>query len=398
MIDQLLQKNVQDFIALHAQDDEQQLLLKYQTVFDLPASIIAWQINGRKKAKTKIPLYGNTPNIVYPPGINLEQSSSEETATFKATVLSDALVSTNTLIDLTGGLGIDSFFVGRIFNSVIYVEPNAELLAYAKHNHQVLQANSIEHVHATAEAFLKSFTGTVNCFFIDPSRRTSSNQKVFRLADCQPDTVSLLPQVFGHSKNLLVKAAPLLDLQQGLLELKTVKNVWVVSVKNEVKELLFFCERGYPGDPVITAVNLVSDHKPFSFKLSEEKITPIGFSDPLNYVYEPNASILKAGAFKQVAKQFLLHKLHPSTHVYTSDLLIRDFPGRIFKIKNFLKADVKSARTHFPSGKANVFTRNYPLTPDELKKKLKLQDGGDSYLIGCTGVKKKFLIAADRLK
>lgn len=139
MINQLLQQNVQNFIEQHAQDNEQQLLLKHKNIFDLPASVVVWQISGRKKAKTKIPIYFNTPNIVYPPGLNLEQSSSEETAAFKASVLSNALNSRNSLIDLTGGFGIDSFFFSIAFKTVKYIEPNAELLEYAKHNHQVLR-------------------------------------------------------------------------------------------------------------------------------------------------------------------------------------------------------------------------------------------------------------------
>jgi hypothetical protein len=398
MIERLLQKNVQEFVEQHALDDERQLLLKHKVIFDLPASIIAWQISGRKKAKTKIPLYYNTPNIVYPPGINLEQSSSEETALFKASALLDALGLKKILVDLTGGLGIDSLFFSKVFNQVKYVEPNAQLIEYAKHNHQVLGVDNIEHINSAAEEFLNSINGQADCIFIDPSRRTNSNQKVFRLADCEPNVVTILPQIFEHSKYLLVKAAPLLDLQQGLLELKTVKNIWAVSVKNEVKELLFLCEKDFQGDPLITGVNLSSDHEAFSFKLSEEKISKTEVSDPLRYLYEPNASILKAGAFKTVAQKFSLNKLQASTHFYTSDKLVNDFPGRIFKTEAFLKADAKSAVTHFPDGKANVITRNYPLTPDELKKKLKLEDGGDKYLIGCSGEKQKFLIAASRIK
>jgi hypothetical protein len=398
MIDPLLQQNVQDFIEQHMNDDEQQLLLRKKSIFDVPASVIAWQISGRRKARAKLPLYFNTRNIVYPPGVNLEQSSSEETAIFKASILSDALSSRNSLVDLTGGFGIDTLFFLKIFKQVTYVEPTAELLAYARHNHQVLGAHNAEYINSKAEEFLASFAGQADCFFIDPSRRTNTNQKTFRLAECEPDVVSLLPQIFEHSKNLLVKAAPLLDLQQGLLELKVVKNIWVVSAKNEVKELLFLCKKGFEGDPLITAINLSSGHESFSFTLSEEKTARAEFADPVQYLYEPNASILKAGAFKAIAQKFSLGKLHPSTHLYTSERLVNNFPGRIFKIEAFLKADAKFARAHFPGGKVNVLTRNYPLTPDQLKKKLKLQDGGEKYLIGCSGERKKFLLAADRIK
>ncbi|HET9054165.1 MAG TPA: hypothetical protein VFM90_08335, partial [Cyclobacteriaceae bacterium] len=209
MINRLLHPEVQAFIEHQAADDEQQLLLKHKMLFDLPASLIAWQISGRKKAKTKIPLYFNTRNIVYPPGINLEQSSSEETATFKADVLSEIMPSGNLLVDLTGGFGIDSLFLSKVFKQLTCVEPNAQLLEYARHNHHVVGAHNIEHVNATAENFVNSFTGQADCFFIDPSRRTTSNQKVFRLADGEPDVVGLLPKIFEHTKNVLVKASPM---------------------------------------------------------------------------------------------------------------------------------------------------------------------------------------------
>ena len=190
----------------------------------------------------------------------------------------------------------------------------------------------------------------------------------------------------------------MLDVQQGLLELKNVKHVWVVSVKNEVKELLYVCEKDFRGEPFITATNLSSDHESLAFRLSEEKFMQPEFSDPLPYLYEPNSSILKAGAFKTIAQRFGLQKLHPSTHLYTTDRLVNNFPGRIFKTKGLLKADAKSVETYFPNGKANVITRNYPLSSDALKKKLRLQDGGEKYLIGCSGETKKYLIAAERLK
>lgn len=398
MIHQLLQKNVQEFIEQHEHDDEQQLLLKHKTLFDIPASTIAWQIVGRRKAITKIPLYYNAKQIVYPPGLNLEQSSSEETAAFKASILDKELNQKNSIIDLTGGFGVDTLFCSKVFNQVKYIEPNAELLSYARNNHRVLGSENIEHINSKAEDFLNSFIGQPDCFFIDPSRRTNSNQKVFKLADCEPNVIDLLPRIFEHSKHLLVKAAPLLDLQQALLELKAVKQIWIVSVKNEVKELLFFCEKNFSTEPTLTAVNLSSDHQPFSFRLSDEKNAQVEFSDPLAYLYEPNASILKAGAFKTIANRYELNKLHPSTHLYTSEKFVNEFPGRIFKTAALLKADAKSVAAHFPEGKANVITRNHPLSPEELKKKLKLQDGGEKYLIGCSGQKQKFLITAERLK
>lgn len=398
MINKLLQQDVQEFIKQHANDDEQQLLLKHKTIFGIPATTIAWQISGRKKARTKIPLYFNTFNIVYPPGLNLEQSSSEETATFKASILSKQLKKMNTLADLSGGFGIDSFFLSKAFEHVSHIEPNAELLTCTEHNHKTLGANNISYVNSTAESFVEDQDQPVDCFFIDPSRRVTGNQKVFKLADCEPNTLQLLPRIFKQSNHLLVKTSPMLDLQQGISELGFVKHVWVVAVDNEVKELLFFCEKNYQQGCTITAVNLSKEQESFSFTFLEERNHPVELSNPLSYLYEPNAAILKAGAFKTVAYNFSLKKLHPSTHLYTSESLVDNFPGRIFVVKGFLKADSKSALKFFFNGKANVITRNYPLSPEELKKKLKLQDGGDQYLIGCSGVKDKFLIAAKRLK
>lgn len=398
MIEQLLQPTVQEFIRQHANDDEQSLLLKHKTIHGLPASLIAWQISGRRKSKSKIPLYYNTANMVYPPGVNLEQSSSEETAVFKASLLQRQLPAAKSLVDLSGGFGVDSFFFSKVAERVTYVEPNAELIEYAKHNHLQLGAENIRHVHSSAEEFLESLTSHVDCFYIDPSRRSASNKKIFKLNECEPNIISILPTIFAHADYLLVKAAPLLDLQEGLLDLNGVKQVWVVSVRNEVKELLFLCAKNHSDEPVVSAVNLESDHEPFTFKLSDERAAQAPVSDPLTYLYEPNASILKAGAFKVIAATYALGKIHPNTHLYTSNELINRFPGRIFKINTHLKADAKTVATHFPENKVNVITRNYPLSPDALKKKFKLRDGGERYLIGCSGEKQKFLLAAERLK
>jgi hypothetical protein len=398
MINRLLQENIQQFISQHENDDEQQLLLKHKTIFDVPASAVAWQISGRRKAKTKIPLYYNSANIVYPPGLNLEQSSSQETAEFKASILDREVEKKNTLVDLSGGFGIDSFFLSKVFKHISHIEPNSELLAYTEHNHTTLCADNVLYANTTAESFLKNHHEPVDCFFVDPSRRVSDNQKVYKLADCEPNIVQLLPEIFKLSNHVLIKTSPMLDLQQGISELSGVKHVWVVAVDNEVKELLFLCEKSFMKECSITAINLSKKHESFSFTFSEEKNLQADLSNPLPYLYEPNAAILKAGAFKAVANKFHLKKLHLSTHLYTNESLINDFPGRIFRVNAFIKADPKSVAEIFPSGKANVITRNYPLRPDELKKKLKLQDGGEQYLIGCSGEKEKFLIAAERLK
>ena len=398
MIELLLQKEVQDFLATHEQEDEKKLVLKHRTLFGIPSGIIAEQLIGRRKAKLKLPLYYSTPGIVYPPGLNLEQSSSEKTARFKADLLNDLLGSKSILADLTGGFGVDSFFFSNVFRTVHFVEPNASLVPIAQHNHDRLGAHNIHYQNNTAEKFLDSFLGKLDCAFLDPSRRSKTNQKVFSLSDCEPNAVTLLPDIFKKCEFVLIKTSPLLDLQQGIQELKHVEKIWVVSVDNECKEVLFFCKKDCKVEPEIIAVDLLENPEVISFTFSEEKNTEAKFSAPLHYLYEPNASILKAGAFKKIAEKFSVFKLHPNTHLYTSNDLVQNFPGRIFKIQHSVKPDAKLMKAIFPEGKANVITRNYPLSPEELKKKTKLKDGGELYLIGFTGPKEKYLVAADRLK
>jgi hypothetical protein len=395
MIETLLSPEVQQFILDHEQDDERELILKHRTMFGVSTAVIADQISGRKKAKTKLPLYYNSRGIVYPPGINLEQCSSESTAALKANLLASE---NKTLADLTGGFGIDSLFFSRVLKKVHYIEPNASLLSVARHNHEILGAKNIEYGNTTAQDFLESYPEKLDCFYIDPSRRNKSNQKVFKLSDCEPDVPHLLPLIFQKTDCMLIKTAPLLDIRQGIKELKNVEKVWVISVSNECKELLFMCRKGFVEEPGIVAINLLTDQVSFKFRLSEEKEIVTKFSEPLTYLYEPNASILKAGGFKLVGEKFSVLKVHTNTHLYTSHNLIENFPGRIFKIISPFKPDPKKIKEIFPDGKANVITRNYPLTPEALKKQTKLKDGGESYLIGFTGQREKHLLAAKRVK
>jgi 16S rRNA G966 N2-methylase RsmD len=397
MITLLLQPEVQKFILEHEQDDEKKLVLQHRTIHGVFTSLIAEQISGRRKAKIKLPLYYKSQNIIYPPGLNLEQSSSEETAAFKAKILSSILVADKIIADMTGGFGIDSLFLSHLFKKVLYVEPNDSLLSVARHNHEAFQVKNIEYHNNTAEEFLQSYVRKFDCAFIDPSRRNKSSQKVFKLSDCEPDVPNLLSTIFQKADCVLIKTSPLLDIQQGIKELKHVEKVWIISVDNECKELLFFCRNGFKGEPHIAAVNLQEGHDEFEFSLTEEKSTSSKFSDPLTYLYEPNTSILKAGAFKLIGEKFSLFKLHPSTHLYTSKELDQDFPGRIFKIIRTVKPDAKILKETFPEGKANVITRNYPLTAEELKKKTKLKDGGELYLIGFSGQVEKYLVAAERI-
>ncbi len=408
-ITELLKVQVQKFIFEHEAEDEKDLLLKHTTIQGIPTPLVANQISGRRKAKLKLPTWYATKNIIYPPSVNVEQCSSEVTAAFKVGLLKQNIKSDfDKAVDLTGGFGVDSFFLSSIFKEVDYIEPDENLCEITNHNLTILQEArgkgqeaKIQFHNSTAEEFLNSTKDTFDLIYIDPSRRTKGNQKILRLADCAPNITHLLETIFEKSDRLLVKASPMLDLLQGIKELKHVEKVFVVAVENECKEVLFLCCKGFEGEPIIEAVNLSDtasqDLISFDFLLSEEKSSTTEYSNPLRYLYEPNSAVLKSGAFKLIAHRFSVNKIQQHTHFYTSENLIAKFPGRIFEIEALIKPDAKVVRQHFPEGKANVVTRNYPLSPDELKKKTGLKDGGEKFLLGFSGVREKFVAVGRRV-
>lgn len=304
------------------------------------------------------------------------------------------------VLDLTGGFGVDSFFLSKTCKELHFVEPNEQLLNIARHNHQVLNAQNIHYYNARAEEFLNSLpeSSTFNVIYLDPSRRSKQGQKVYSLSQCEPNVLKLQPKIFQFANILLLKTSPLLDIKLAMRELQHVMVIFIISVFNECKELIFVCERNYLSEPVIEAINLDDEENSFSFLFSREEAVEVRYSDPKTWLYEPNASILKAGAFKSIGAQFDLYKLHPNTHLYTSDNFVDTFPGRVFKVESFVKSSDKTLVNHFDDARANIFTRNYPLTVAELRKKTRLREGGNKFLIGCSGVAKKFLLVATKVR
>jgi hypothetical protein len=397
-IKKIAEAEFQDFIIEHEHDDEDKLVLKNKEILGVPSSWIAAQIKGRRKSGYKIPLYHNTKGIVYPPSLNLEQSSSEATARFKARIVAKWITGNKKFCDLTGGFGIDSFFLSPLFQYCDFSEPQKEILDLAKQNHRLLGAINIHYHHKDAVEFLHDSGKHYNLVYIDPSRRDASQKKVYRFADCVPDVISLSQELYRHTDRVMIKASPLLDIQQGIKDLEHASRVIIVSVDNECKELLFLCDKEFDGEPSVECYNIGNNSDPrkiaagFEFKFSEERTATIPFSDPQKYIYEPNASILKGGAFKSIASVFNLSKIQANTHLYTSDRLVNDFPGRIFRTKETIKLDKKLS-----GEKANIIVRNYPLGVDDIKKKTGIIDGGNLYVLCFSGVKHKFSLAADRL-
>jgi hypothetical protein len=381
------------YLLEHEHDDPIKILLSKKSIHGYPAEFIANQLDCRKRAKEKLPSWYANPEIVYPPKQNLEQCSSETSAKIKSDFVY-AFKSNETLIDLTGGFGVDSFFFSNIFKKVIHVEPAETLCQLAKENHERLGARNIEYVNQSAEKFLNDSPGRGDWIYIDPSRK-SEGKKLVRLTDCSPDVTQLLPSMWAKSSRILVKTAPLLDIKEGLKQLPNTANVLVVSIHNDCKEVLFHLQEDFHDEPEIHCINIQSSTpESFVFRFGDELEIRSALGDPQKFIYEPNASILKAGAFKKIGQAFGLSKLAVNTHLYTSKEKIEQFPGRVFKILG----DISAQAQLLPEAKVNIISRNHPLSPDEIKKKYKLKDGGDRYVLALSGEKKKYLLVADRLK
>ncbi|MEC7770214.1 MAG: class I SAM-dependent methyltransferase [Bacteroidota bacterium] len=332
------------------------------------------QIEAKKKCKDKLPTWFISSNIYYPNKLNIEQTSSEITAAYKAEI-----VSGKSLVDLTGGFGVDSYFFSKKIDQVFHCEINQELSGIANHNFKVLGQENIQCSSEDGVEFLKKSTDSFDWIYVDPSRRNDKKGKVFLLEDCLPNLPEHLPLLFKKTQHILVKTSPLLDIKMGITALNFVKEVHVVAIQNEVKELLFVLEKEYMGSIQIKTINLLPEQRDiFNFELEEEQDAQIHFGEPLSYLYEPNTAILKSGGFKSVAKAHGLVKLHPHSHLYTADNII-DFPGRRFEIHQVLPYSKKSLKTLAVS-KANITTRNFPLSVAEIRKKHNIKDGGNRYL------------------
>jgi 16S rRNA G966 N2-methylase RsmD len=395
LIDAFNRDDVQAFLRLHEQDDVQEFMLKAKPVGGIAPALLAQQINGRQKARFKLPSW-NRKGVVFPPTINMEQCSSEATARFKAHIIHAVSRKNAHGVDLTGGFGVDAWFLADGC-SLDYVEPDEQLLGLAKHNHAMLGSKDISYHVATAQDFLHENQKPLDFIFIDPSRR-KNGQKKFLLADCVPDILSMQEELLKAAPAVLIKTSPLFDLSRGCEQLRQVSGVFVVSLDNECRELLFLLQRGFEEEPTITCVDLLSrsgNIAQYTFRQSEERNAPAHYSDPLTYLYEPSAAILKGGAFKRIAQTHALSKLAPNSHLYTGHKLM-EFQGRTFRILEAAKLD-KSLVNKFPGGHANIITRNYPLRPEEIKKKTGLTDGGNLYLICTRGRENTFVLIAERI-
>ena len=350
------------------------------------------QVDGRQRTRDKLPTFAAIDDWWYPVRLSCEQCSSEATARYKAQLLSQNIQPPFTLTDLTGGYGVDTFFMSEHAAKANYVERNKELCRIVTHNFQ--ETRPQVQIHNTDSIDYLKVMKSSDVIYIDPARRDQHGGKVFRLEDCEPNVVELLPTLTAKSKLLMIKLSPMLDITQALHSLKGRWDVHVVAVKNEVKEVLLLSNLSrYHSDTtpkvyregsegMIYAINLPASDT-FSFSKQEEQDAQcqlFGPShkqliEPNNYLYEPNAAIIKAGAFKLIAERYGLCKMAQHTHLYIADHLVEDFPGRVWQIVETNIKDTKNIS-------ANIMTRNYPLTSEQLRKKLKIKDNDTYTIIG----------------
>lgn len=381
------------FIKDHRQDDVRQLALQAKKFPQVDMGMVIVQIAGRQAAADKIPSWHATDGILYPRHLSLEQCSSEATARYKA-----SLAQGETLTDLTGGFGIDCAFLSAGFRQATYVERQQELCEIASHNFPLLGLHHIAVCHADAMEHLHAMPH-VDWIFIDPARRNEHGGKTVAISDCEPDVAALEEELLSKAGRVMVKLSPMLDLTLALKEMKHVAEAHVVSVNNECKELLLIATstgHAAPSPIPIVCVNLAAGQtQRFIFTREEEQDARCTYTDRIGkYLYEPNASLLKAGAFRSLAGRYGLQKLHPNSHLYTSDLPVKDFPGRTFEVLSVFSLNKKEIKENLAGRpKANVTVRNFPASVAELRKRLKLAEGGDHYLFATTlGNEKKALI------
>lgn len=359
---------------------------------DWPMKQIVEQIRARQIAKSKLPAWFRNADLIYPPQLSMEQSSSEQTAAYKSSIVRGG----DAMVDLTGGLGVDFSHLSGKFKQATYVERNPDLTTIAAHNFGKLGLTNVKVKHTQADEFIKSIDH-VDLIYLDPARRGGHNQKVVRLQDCEPDVPELLPELLSKSGQVLLKTSPLLDIKSAIVELEQVAAVHVVAVSNEVKELLFLIAPG-SWAPLIRCVNILRDSQElFEFSFAAEESLTLDHSPVGSYLYEPNAAILKAGAFKSIARQYGLQKLHVNTHLYTSEEVVAEFPGRAFRVLDRLGLNRKTLRKAIPEMKANISVRNFPMSVAEIRKKSGLKEGGDQYLFGLTDVEGKYLLLCEKI-
>lgn len=375
----LLNKEVQDYINANLKTDLHSLLLKKSPFPEVSIQEIVQQIKGKQVAERKFPFLLKD-GIIFPPQLNMEQSSSEKTALYKSEILKG-----KKFIDLTSGFGIDAYYLSQNFEEVTLIEQNTELLEIVEHNWAAL-GRKARFINRKLEDFLNENQEYFDTVYLDPARRDQNKNKVFLLEDLSPNILEIHENLLSISDQVIIKLSPLIDLKYLVSVLPNIFRIDIIALKNDVKEVVVFLSKANRNGIICNCVNLESGESAFSFTFGEEENAQSEYSEPEKFIYIPNNSILKAGIFNLIAEKFRVKKLHPNTHIYTSADKKEDFPGRFFEMEVVDSKNIKKKEQF------NIISKNYPLKPEEIKKKYALKDGGNNYLIFTQSKKGKIIL------
>jgi len=379
VVSKILNEEVQKYINTNLNTDLHALLLKKSPFPDVSIQEIVQQIKGKQVAEKKFPFLLKE-GIVFPPQLSLEQSSSEKTAAYKSEMLKG-----RKFADLTSGFGIDAYYLSQNFEEITLVEQNTELLNTVEHNWNILKRKAV-FVNQKLEDFLNSNKEHFDVIYLDPARRDSSKNKVFLLEDLSPDILEIQDTLMTSSDQVVIKLSPLIDLKYLVSVLPGIFRIEIIALKNDVKEVVAFLS-GKPHEGITcNCVNLDSSEPVFIFRFGEEDDAEALYAEPEKFIYIPNNSILKGGTFNLISQRFELKKLHPNTHIYTSDKREDDFPGRILEMESVESKSIKKKEQF------NIISKNYPLKPEEIRKKYGIKDGGEDYLIFTQSKKGKIIL------
>ncbi len=410
----LINEKTWEFVRQHANGDVRKLALQGAKDAEVDLQTALQQIAGRQTARKKLPSWAAVEGIVYPPHLNMEQCSSEQTACYKSQIAGKD----ESIVDLTGGFGVDFYWMSQGFRQRTYVEQNEQLCAIAQENFRALRHDCCVCCCDTATNLTQM--PHVSLAFLDPARRNEHGGRTYGIEDCTPNILELLPLLVQKTDRVLLKLSPMLDWRKAVSDLENaspngvfkVAEVHIVSVDNECKELLLLLDKEQTDGLRVVCVNGASS---FTFLLppkgrSVARIPSVGMfssqagnnlfpvweyltdsdlaDSPLN-LYEPNASIMKAGCFAELEAQFPVQQISANSHLFLSSDEINDFPGRKFKILSISSMNKQEIKKKFseslgPMESANIAVRNFPMSAEQLRKKLKLKDGGDTYIFATT--------------
>ena len=372
------------WIQEHLHDDVNELALHASNYPDVDMQQALVQIRGWQIAEKKLPLWAQTEGVLYPDHLPLEQCSSQLTAEYKASLVMQ-MSHRSSMTDLTGGFGVDAVMMGRQYQHLTYVEQREDLCQLAQHNFPLLGITDFEVIHAPCEEVLERLPHQ-NLLMIDPARRDACGRKTVAISDCTPDVSLLNELLLAKADVVMIKLSPMLDISTALRQMEGVSQVHVVSAQGECKEILLLLQQGEVSAPQMVCVDITRDGiQRFSFTRESEQAAQCPYTHEVgDYIYEPNASLMKACPFKALAQHFHFQKLHPNSHLYTSTKLIPDFPGRCFQVEDVLPINKQTTKQISQLRQANISVRNFPATVADLRKRLHLADGGDTYLFATT--------------